>query len=121
MSAAGDTWAVNELSSAVRVGTGASRQNMRDLVHGLYDGDGGPPAKGVVFVTGIGQPTASRRHLQGPARGVAAGRCLLGRHEPRTSATSCRRATATSATTPSQAPTSRTRLGVPQRSTSSTA
>ena len=41
--AAGDSWAVNELSSAVRVGTGASRQNMRDLVHGLYDGDGGPP------------------------------------------------------------------------------
>jgi hypothetical protein len=32
---------------------------MRDLVHGLYDGDGGPPAKGVVFVVGIGQPTAS--------------------------------------------------------------
>ena len=57
--AAGDTWAVNELSSAVRVGSGTSRQDMRDLVHGLYDGDGGPPAKGVVFVTGIGQPTAS--------------------------------------------------------------
>ena len=57
--AAGDTWAVNELSSAVRIGTGASRQNIRDLVHGLYDGDGGPPAKGVVFVTGIAQPTAS--------------------------------------------------------------
>ena len=56
---AGDSWAVNELSSAVRVGTGASRQNMRDLVHGLYDGDGGPPAKGVVFVTGIGQSTGS--------------------------------------------------------------
>jgi hypothetical protein len=57
--AAGDTWAVNELSSAVRVGSGTSRQNIRDLVHGLYDGDGGPPAKGVVFVTGIGQPTGS--------------------------------------------------------------
>ena len=57
--AAGDTWAVNELSSAVRVGSGTSRQDMRDLVHGLYDGDGGPPAKGVVFATGIGQPTAS--------------------------------------------------------------
>jgi hypothetical protein len=57
--AAGDTWAVNELSSAVRVGTGTSRQDIRDLVHGLYDGDGGPPAKGVVFVTGIGQPTGS--------------------------------------------------------------
>ena len=55
--AAGDSWAVNEFSSAVRVGTGASRQNMRDLVHGLYDGDGGPAVKGVVFVTGISQPT----------------------------------------------------------------
>ena len=55
--AAGDSWEVNEFSSAVRVGTGASRQNMRDLVHGLYDGDGGPAVKGVVFVTGISQPT----------------------------------------------------------------
>src|SRR5262249_52800747 len=56
---AGDTWVVNEFSSAVRVGSGSSRQNMRDLVRGLYDGDGGPPAKGVVLVVGIGQPTAS--------------------------------------------------------------
>src|SRR5436190_8653566 len=57
--AAGDSWVVNEFSSAVRVGSGTSRQNMRDLVHGLYDGDGGPPAKGVVFVVGIAQPTAA--------------------------------------------------------------
>ena len=56
---AGDSWAVNELSSAVRAGTGASRQNIRDLVHGLYDGDGGPSTKGVVFVEGISQPTTS--------------------------------------------------------------
>ena len=57
---AGDSWAVNELSSAVRTGTGPSRQNIRDLVHGLYDGDGTEPAaRGVVFVSGIGQPTAS--------------------------------------------------------------
>jgi hypothetical protein len=55
----GDSWAVNEFSSAVRVGAGTSRQDMRDLVHGLYDGDGGPPGKGVVFVVGIAQPTAS--------------------------------------------------------------
>jgi hypothetical protein len=55
---AGDTWAVNELSSAVRQGTGAARANMRAFVHGLYDGDGGPPTKGVVFVNGIGQSTA---------------------------------------------------------------
>jgi hypothetical protein len=57
--AAGDSWAVNEFSSGVRAGTGTSRQDMRDLVHGLYDGDGGPPAKGVVFVVGIGQPTVA--------------------------------------------------------------
>jgi hypothetical protein len=58
--AAGDAWALNELSSAVRTGAGASRQNMRDFVHGLYDGDGSQPAtKGVVFVTGIGQATTS--------------------------------------------------------------
>ncbi len=58
---AGDSWAVNELSTAVRQGTGMSRQNIRDFVRGLYDGGGGPAltSKGVVFVTGIGQPTTS--------------------------------------------------------------
>jgi hypothetical protein len=56
---AGDSWAVNEFSSAVRTGTGPSRQNMRDLVRGLYDGSGGPPTRGVVFVAGIGQPTVA--------------------------------------------------------------
>ena len=55
---AGDAWAVNEFSSAVRSGSGATRQNMRDLVHGLFDGSG-PATKGVVFVEGIGQPTVS--------------------------------------------------------------
>ena len=50
--AAGDTWSVNESSSAVRTGTGAARQNLRDLVRGLYTGDGGPAAKGIVFVVG---------------------------------------------------------------------
>jgi len=55
---AGDSWAINELSSAVRAGTGTSRQNIRDLAHGLYDG-GGPSTKGVVFVEGISQPTSS--------------------------------------------------------------
>src|SRR3954469_13972086 len=33
--AAGDTWAVNELSSAVRAGTGAARQNALDFLRGL--------------------------------------------------------------------------------------
>ena len=57
--AAGDSWVVNELSSAVRTGNGPSRQNIRDLVHGLYDGSGGTPSKGAVFVVGISQPTTS--------------------------------------------------------------
>jgi hypothetical protein len=56
---AGDSWAVDELSSAVRTGSGSARQNARDFVHGLYDGSGGPPTQGVVFVEGIGQPTVS--------------------------------------------------------------
>lgn len=50
---AGDTWAVNELSSAVRTGTGGARQNALDFLHGLAS-DG---VKGVVFVQGIGQST----------------------------------------------------------------
>ena len=54
--AAGDTWAVNELSSAVRRGDGARRAEIRDFLRGLYDAAGeGPPAKGVAFVVGIGQ------------------------------------------------------------------
>ncbi|HEX4519754.1 MAG TPA: fibronectin type III domain-containing protein [Gaiellaceae bacterium] len=54
----GDSWAVDEFSSAVRAGTGSARQNARNFVHGLYDG-GGQPAQGVVFVEGISQPTVS--------------------------------------------------------------
>jgi hypothetical protein len=54
----GDGWALNELSSAVRRGDGTARQNVRDLVRGLYDGDGAlPRARGVVYVNGIGQAT----------------------------------------------------------------
>jgi uncharacterized repeat protein (TIGR01451 family) len=57
--AAGDTWALNELSSAVRQGTGNARANMRAFLNGLYDGDGTlPVARGTVFVAGIAQPTA---------------------------------------------------------------
>jgi hypothetical protein len=55
---AGDTWAVNELSSAVRAGTNVARQKVRDLVHGLYDGDGTlARVKGIVFDIGIDQST----------------------------------------------------------------
>jgi uncharacterized repeat protein (TIGR01451 family) len=54
---AGDTWALNELSSAVRQGVGVARANMRAFLNGLYDGDGvlPPSVRGVVFVAGIGQ------------------------------------------------------------------
>jgi len=54
---AGDTWALNELSSAVRRGDGSSRANAREFVRGLYEGEG-TPVKGVVFVSGMAQSTA---------------------------------------------------------------
>src|SRR5262245_60023470 len=57
---AGDTWALNELSSAVRRGDGTWRTDMRELVRGLYDAGGEqPPARGVVFVVGVGQRVPS--------------------------------------------------------------
>jgi uncharacterized repeat protein (TIGR01451 family) len=58
--ALGDTWALNELSSAVRQGVGVARANMRAFLQGLYDGDGvlRPSVRGVVFVAGIGQATS---------------------------------------------------------------
>lgn len=55
---AGDTWALNELSSAVRQGTGNARANMRAFLNGLHDGDGTGAARGVVFTAGIGQATS---------------------------------------------------------------
>jgi len=55
--AAGDTWALNELSSAVRQGTGNARANMRAFLGGLHDGDASSPVRGVVFIAGIGQGT----------------------------------------------------------------
>jgi hypothetical protein len=53
----GDTWALNELTSAVRRGTGSARANVRELLRGLYEG-GGQPTKGAVFVIGVGQRTS---------------------------------------------------------------
>ena len=42
----------------MRQGTGNARANMRAFLNGLYDGDGTlPPARGTVFVAGIGQAT----------------------------------------------------------------
>jgi len=53
---AGDTWALNEVTSAVRRGDGNGRTNVRELLRGLYDAGGeGPPTRGVVFVVGISQ------------------------------------------------------------------
>jgi hypothetical protein len=58
--AAGDTWALNELSSAVRRGDGTWRADMRELLRGLFDAGGAaPPAQGVVFVVGVGQRVPS--------------------------------------------------------------
>ena len=55
----GDTWALNELSSAVRQGTGNARANMRAFLNGLHDGDGAlPSVRGTVFIAGIGQATS---------------------------------------------------------------
>ncbi len=57
---AGDLWAVNEFSSAVRRGDGSARENARNFVRGLHDGDGSAPvAKGVVFITGMSQATTT--------------------------------------------------------------
>jgi hypothetical protein len=53
---AGDTWALNELTSAVRQGTGNARANMRAFLNGLFEGDGSvAQARGIVFTVGIGQ------------------------------------------------------------------
>ena len=57
--AAGDTWAVNEFPSTVRSNTGTARSNARELVRGLYEGDGTRPTRGVVFIVGLGQPTTN--------------------------------------------------------------
>ncbi len=54
--ALGDTWAVNEFSSAVRRGTNAARTEARDFVRGLFEGDGtSPQTRGVVFSVGVAQ------------------------------------------------------------------
>jgi hypothetical protein len=54
--AAGDSWALNELSSAVRVGANVARANMREFARGLYEGDG-VPVRGVVFTAGLSSAT----------------------------------------------------------------
>jgi hypothetical protein len=56
--AQGDTWALNELTTAVRRGDGNARANVREFLRGLYEGDGSRPTKGTVFVIGFGQRTS---------------------------------------------------------------
>lgn len=50
----GDTWAMNETSSAVRKNSGSARQNVEEFLRGLFDG-GGNPLKGIVFAIGQNQ------------------------------------------------------------------
>jgi hypothetical protein len=53
----GDSWALNELTSAVRRGDGNARANIREFLRGLYEGDGSRPTKGAALVVGFGQRT----------------------------------------------------------------
>jgi hypothetical protein len=66
--AQGDTWALNEAGSAVRRGEGTARADLREFVRGLYEG-GGRPARGVVFVIGLGQRTADLSAYQATVQG----------------------------------------------------
>lgn len=50
--ASGDTWAINELPSSVRRDLGTAREDIREFVRGLHDGDG-RPLRGAVFVIGV--------------------------------------------------------------------
>jgi hypothetical protein len=62
----GDTWGMNEVSSAVRKNTGAARRNLEEFLRGLYDG-GGNPLQGIVFAIGQsegGDQTAYKVTLQ---------------------------------------------------------
>jgi hypothetical protein len=54
--ALGDTWALNELSSAVRRGDGNARANIREFMRGLYEGDG-RPTRGAALCR-AGSPTS---------------------------------------------------------------
>jgi hypothetical protein len=55
--ALGDTWALNELTSAVRRGDGNARANIREFMRGLYEGNG-RQTRGAALVIGFGQRTA---------------------------------------------------------------
>jgi hypothetical protein len=56
--AQGDTWALNEFTTAVRRGDGNARANIREFLRGLYEGDGTRPTQGDVLIVGFGQRTS---------------------------------------------------------------
>ena len=60
----GDTWVVNEVTSAVRKNTGNARANLRELLRGLYEGDGTHPTRGAAFVIGVGQQASDVSQYQ---------------------------------------------------------
>ena len=65
----GDSWMLNELTSAVRRGDGNARANVRELLRGLYEGDGGRPTRGAVLVIGFGQRTSDVSVYQNTLQG----------------------------------------------------
>lgn len=67
--ALGDTWAVNELTSAVRRGDGNARANIREFLRGLYEGDGSRPTRGAALVIGFGQRTSDVSAYQSTLQG----------------------------------------------------
>ena len=80
---AGDTWALNELSSAVRQGTGNARANMRAFLNGLYDGDGTLAGGARRRLHRRDRPGDQRSlALPGAAPGLVRGRGLLERRRP---------------------------------------
>jgi len=67
--ALGDTWALNELTSAVRRGDGNARTNVREFLRGLYEGDGNRPTPGAALVIGFGQRTGDVSVYQSTLQG----------------------------------------------------
>ena len=68
--ARGDSWMLNELTSAVRRGDGNARANVRELLRGLYEGgDGARPTRGAVLVIGFGQRTSDLSVYQNTMQG----------------------------------------------------
>ena len=67
--ALGDTWALNELTSAVRRGDGNARTNIREFLRGLYEGDGTRPTRGAALVIGFGQRTGDVSAYQNTLQG----------------------------------------------------